>query len=352
MTHFNFKHVCIEAMVLSSPPIKVASSELEDRLAPLYQRLSVPFGTLEKLSGVRSRNFWDGSMLPSKVATLAATQALDESSFSREHIGAIFNCSVTRDYFEPATSCLIHRNLGLGEYAMAMDISNACIGFSNGILMVANMIERGIIKAGLVTSGEIVERVIDAHIRHLLAKEDITREQLLKLLPSFTLGSGAVAFVLCHESLSTKGHKLLGSVARSATQFSELCMGNADYVLSQRDFNPLMETESSKLITSAATLGGRMWADASEAFNWSKQDIDHIFCHQVGKQVNQAFYEEMGLEMEKEFTIYKDWGNLISAALPACLVIGSKQKNIKPRDKVLLTAFGSGLNSIFTAIEW
>ena len=114
----------------------------------------------------------------------------------------------------------------------------------------------------------------------------------------------------------------------------------------------MMYTESAKLIASAAKLGGRMFKDFSEEFGWSRDDISHIFCHQVGKQVNEAFYDEMGLDITKEYTIYRNYGNLVSAALPTALALGADERGINSGEKVLLTAFGSGLNSIFTGLIW
>jgi len=355
MVSFRFKHVCLEAMALNMPPHELTSAEIERRLAPLYERLSIPFGTLEKLSGIRSRYLWDNSAMPSVVASEAARRALDLIGFPRDEIKVLINCSVTRDYFEPATACLIHRNLELPEQSFVFDITNACIGFSNGMMLLGNLIESGVVKAGLLTAGETIAPILDSTIRHLLANESITREQLLKILPTFTIGSGAVAYVLCHDSLSTNlaKHHIIGAVCRSATQHCDLCNGNADY--QQQDYlsaQPMMYTESAKLIASAAKLGQRMFKEFSQVFGWTRQDVDHIFCHQVGRQVNEAFYEELGLDMGKEFTIYRKYGNLVSAAMPAALAIGAQEKGLKPGDKILLLAYGSGLNSIFIGLQW
>ena len=72
----------------------------------------------------------------------------------------------------------------------------------------------------------------------------------------------------------------------------------------------------------------------------------------MGRQVNEAFYREMGLDFDKDFAIYKRYGNMVSVALPAALAIGVDEKDIQPREKVLLTAFGSGLNTRFLGFEW
>lgn len=353
MTCFRFNHVCIESFGLHLPEYEVSSAEMEDRLNPLYQRLKIPFGTLEKLSGIKARRLWDPSVSPSDVAAAAGKIALEDMGFEKDQIGAVFNCSVTRDYFEPATACLVHSKLGFDEKAMALDITNACIGFSNGVQLLGNLIEQGVVKAGLLVSGENVGRIIESSIKLILEDESIGREELLKLLPTFTLGCGAVAMVLCHESIATRKHKVIGSMARTASQFNDLCEGNGDYYVHQKvDLNPIMHTESQVLISSAAKLGGVMWKDFSEQFGWQREEVDHIFCHQVGKQVNEAFYKEMTLDIKKEFTVYQRYGNLVSAALPAAFITGVQEKQMNEGDKILWTAFGSGLNSNFVGIRW
>ncbi len=353
MLAFRFKNVCLESFALELPPEEVSSAALEDRIAAVYQKLGIPFGTLEKLSGVKTRYLWPKEVLPSQPATSVAKKALERSGFEASQIGALFSCSVTRDYFEPATAALIHGRLGLPEQSISMDISNACLGFSNGIATMAAMIESGVVKVGIVVSGEVVTSVIEATIAKLNKGSDLTREELLQLLPTFTLGSGAVAFVLCHESVSKTKHRIVGSVTRCATQFNQLCVGNSDYAISdQENLDPIMLTDSQKIISSAASLGKRAWADFTAGVGWSRDEIQHIFCHQVGKQVNAAFYQEMGLDMSKEYTVYQRYGNLVSAALPSCFITKAEKEGFNKGDKILFTAFGSGLNTIFTGLIW
>ncbi|MEZ4754892.1 MAG: 3-oxoacyl-ACP synthase III [Bdellovibrionota bacterium] len=354
MAAFRFKNVCIESFALNLPDLEVTSAELEDRIAPLYQRLKIPFGTLEKLSGVSTRRLWDPMYNPSQAATTAAERALDQIGFDRDHIRAVFNCSVTRDYFEPATAAIVHSNLGIDESSISMDITNACIGFSNGIQTLATLIDQGVVKAGIVVTAENVSRIIESTIKLILETgETIERDELIKLLPTFTLGCGSVAMVLCHESLATQDRRVLASVSRSATQHVGLCVGNGDYYVNQRqDLNPIMHTESYEIINQASKLGGRIWKDLTEFVGWDSKEVDHIFCHQVGKQVNKSFYKGMGLPFSKEFSVYQRYGNLVSAALPSALVTGAEEKDMQKGENVLLTAFGSGLNGIFTAIKW
>ncbi|MCB0338594.1 MAG: 3-oxoacyl-ACP synthase III [Bdellovibrionales bacterium] len=353
MISFRFKNVRIESFAVNLPSQRVTSEEIEKRLEPLYKKLKIPFGTLEKLTNIRARHFWGPDVLPSQVSTVAAHKALETLSFAKDDIRAVFSCSITRDYFEPSSACIVHHDLGLAEDSLVLDITNACLGFMNGLTVMSNLIESGIVRAGLVVSGETITRPFENCVDYILAQENLTRDELIQLLPTLTLGSGAVAYVLCHSSLSDRGPKVLGGVTKSDSANHDLCNGNGDFCISQmHDFNPIMRTESQKLISAAATLGGRTWKQASEVLGWSADDIDHIFCHQVGKQVNEAFYNEVGVDYTKEFTIYQEYGNLASAALPTALVLGSEQKEMKRGDKVLMLGYGSGINSNFLGLEW
>ena len=353
MISFAFKHVRLESFGLHFPGTLLTSAEIEERIAPAYERLQVPVGTLERVSGVSTRRMWSTDVSPSSVATVAAREALDRSGFRPDQIGALFNCSVCRDFFEPATACLVHHNLGIPEESLVLDITNACIGFSDGMIMLGHLIEAGTVKAGIICSGENISKVVHTTCQQLLGDEALTRDRLLQMLPTLTLGCGAVAAVLCHDSISNHGHKFVGGIARSASQHHQLCIGNGDFHHHQGDgIAPLMTSDAAQLMTAAAKLGGRALPDVTRALGWSKEHVDHVFCHQVGRQVNEAFYTAMGLDFDKDFAIYRRYGNMVSAALPAALAIGVDEKGIKPGEKVLLTAFGSGLNTRFLGFEW
>src|SRR5256712_11006755 len=63
--------VCIESIGYELPKHVVTSAEIEARLSPLYDRLQLPYGRLEMMSGIRERRFWDDGVNPSDAAALA-----------------------------------------------------------------------------------------------------------------------------------------------------------------------------------------------------------------------------------------------------------------------------------------
>src|SRR3989441_13245068 len=70
-----YSTVCIESIGYELPKHVVTSAEIEARLAPLYDRLQLPYGRLEMMSGIRERRFWGGGGDPRAAAAQAGRQA-------------------------------------------------------------------------------------------------------------------------------------------------------------------------------------------------------------------------------------------------------------------------------------
>ena len=53
-----YQNVCLESFGYTLPEEIVTSTELEQRLEPVYRRLRLPEGRLELITGIRERRFW------------------------------------------------------------------------------------------------------------------------------------------------------------------------------------------------------------------------------------------------------------------------------------------------------
>ncbi len=138
-----FEHNCLSSFGCVLPEEVVSSAELEQRLAPIYERLRLHEGRLELMTGIRERRFWEPGAPPSQGSTRAGRLALERAGVGPADIDYLVHTSVSRDFLEPATASVVHRNLGLPPHAGFCDISNACLGFLNGMVTVAGMIELG-----------------------------------------------------------------------------------------------------------------------------------------------------------------------------------------------------------------
>ena len=69
-----FTDTRIAAFAHALPEERVTSEELEERLAPVYDRFRLRIGRLELMSGIRERRFWEPGTRPSQAATADSHQ--------------------------------------------------------------------------------------------------------------------------------------------------------------------------------------------------------------------------------------------------------------------------------------
>jgi 3-oxoacyl-[acyl-carrier-protein] synthase III len=347
-----YNKICVESFGYVLPETTVTSRSLEERVAPIYEKLNLSYGRFEMMTGIRERRFWDDETTPSQASTIAAEKAIAKSGINKEDIECLLHTSVCRDFLEPATAILVHDSLGLPSTALVFDISNACIGFVNGIVTLANMIELGQVKAGIVVGAEGGKRLIDRTIEELLKEPDITRDKLKDSFASLTLGSGAAAVVLTHSSLSKSRHKLLGGVVRTASQHNGLCRVENDTYFYDPNSYPNMSTDSPGILNNGVALAGETWKAFQRELGWHHEDIDAVFTHQVSSVHKQVLLSALGLDESKAFSTVEYLGNIASCSLPISLAIGIEEGRVNAGDRIVMMAGGSGLCGIMLGLEW
>ncbi len=345
-----YEHVCVESLAYELPPHVVSSDEIEQQLAPVYERLGLPFGRLELMTGIRERRFFDRGVKPSQISSITAKKALDSSALKAEDIGLLVHGSVCRDQLEPATASSVHHDVGLPKTAAILDVSNACLGLLNGMLVLANMIELGQVRAGIVVGTEDGRDLVEGTIDSLLKNPSVTRQSIKLDFASLTIGSGSAAIVLCHRDLSRTGHRLLGGVCLTDTSHHELCAGGVEVVTA--DGRPRMQTDSESLLHAGIALAGATWGCLQTELDWKTADVHKVFTHQVGKAHRKLLLDRLGLLPVIDFPTVEFLGNTGAVALPTAFALGVERGHVSPGDRVALLGIGSGLSSIMLGVNW
>lgn len=336
-----YSRVYMEPIAVQLAPVVVTTAELEARLAPAYAALKIPEGQLEALTGISERRFWEPGFLPSRGAAMAARKALAESSVRPEDLGVLIYAGVCRDELEPATACHVAAEIGVSPAAAVFDIGNACLGVLNGILDIANRIELGQVRAGLVVSCESAREIVDAMIERMLARRDM--DLFRTSLATLTGGSGAVAVLITDGSFDGGGRrKLLGGVARTAPEHHLLC----------RWGDGVMATDSVGVLKHGVELGRRTWAAFLQTLDWSRDTVQKVICHQVGSAHRDAILRALEIPVERDFATYAHLGNMGTAALPAAAAIAEAREFLLPGDRVGFLGIGSGLNCMMLGWIW
>ncbi len=346
-----YKHVHLESLAYELPENVVTSVEIERELAPIYERFGLHEGRIELMTGIRERRYWDEHTLPSDASTGAGRRALAAANVNAQDIECLIHTSVSRDCLEPATASVVHNNLGLSPRAMVYDISNACLGFLNGVISVANMIELGQVKRGLIVAGESSRNLVRTTIQQLLQSTKLTRKEFKAAFASLTIGSGAVAAVLTHESVSETNHRLVGGSAMTATQHNDLCRGSADTGFGAGA--PMsMQTQAETLLYNGCILAAETWKAFQQTLGWNNDDVDRSFCHQVGTAHRDQLYEALGLDVTQDFSTFDVLGNVGSVSLPLTMAMGIERDTPAAGTRIAALGIGSGLCSVMLALRW
>lgn len=346
-----FQHVCVEALAATLPERVVRSSEIEARLAPVYQRLRLPEGRLEMMTGIVERRFFPPGTLPGQISAQTAEKALHKAAISRDEVGVLIHASVCRDYLEPATACGVHHRLGLSARCLLYDVSNACLGLSDAVVQVANMIELGQVRAGLVVGTEDSRVVVESTIDRLNRDTTLSRDEVNRAFATLTLGSASAAIVLVHRDLSQTGNRLIGGIYRAETAHCHLCRSARDETIGG-EARPLMWTDSEGLLKAGIATARVAFPQFLEEVGWKASEIDRTFCHQVGRAHQRALFEALGLPLCIDYATVSYLGNTGAVALPVTAALGVEQGAVRPGDRVAWLGVGSGINVLALGIQW
>jgi len=385
-----YHRVHLDAIGYELAPVVVTSLELEQRLEPLYSKLRIAPGQLEAWTGISERRWWEPGYRVTQGATEAARRALENSRVRSRDLEVLIYAGVCREQFEPATACGVAANLGISGDAAIFDVSNACLGVLNGMVDIANRIELGQIKAGMVVSCESARDIVEYSMQRLL--EDPSMEALTGSLATLTGGSGAVAVLLTDGSFSNEDtHRLLGGATRAAPEHHGLCLWGLESALpsavekvgailpqklTQAKFGALvpqlvqqkvsgllparlshaftqfMQTDSISVMKYGVELGMGTWRSFLSKLGLAADQIDKVICHQVGKGHREQVMQALGIPLDKDFCTFPYLGNMGTVSLPLTAALADERGFLEKGDRVGLLGIGSGLNCLMLAVDW
>jgi acyl-CoA:acyl-CoA alkyltransferase len=334
--NFSFDDIAVVSIEACEAPIVVSSQDIDEELAPFYNRVGAGSGLLMSLVGIEERRQWPADVSFMDAAAMAGEKAIAASGVDRSRIGLLLDTSVCRERLEPSSAVTVHDSLDLPSTCMNFDMSNACLGFMNGMHIAGVMIESGQIDYALVVDGEGT-REIHEHTINRLLEDTSTLQDLFSNFASLTLGSGSVAMVLGRHSENPGSHRLVRGFFRADTSHHDLCVGSLDG----------MRTDASALLEAGTSLAKRAWDDA-EKDDWL--DMDRYILHQVSKVHTAAMVDVLGLDEDKVPTVFPKFGNIGPAAVP--FTLASENDSLSPGDRVLCMGIGSGLNASVIELLW
>lgn len=349
-----YQRVHVESIGYELPSVVVSTEELEERLDGAFRRLGIPRGQVEAWTGIQERRWWPEGASIVEGSLRATRKALERAGAHPRDVDVLLYAGVCREVQEPATACSVAAGLGVRPETQLHDVSNACLGVLSGMVEVANRIELGQARLGVVTSCETAREIVEDTLGRL-ASAAPSLEGLKEALATLTGGSGAVAVVLSDGTLPRAGdrrpHRLLGGASLCAPEHHGLCRWGflrgpeGGYIQS-------MVTDSVAVLKHGVELGRRTWAAFQSSLGWSPRDLDKVICHQVGSSHQESILAALSIDRSKDFSTFPFLGNIGTVSLPLSAALAEERGFLSPGDRVGLLGIGSGLNCLMLGLQW
>jgi 3-oxoacyl-[acyl-carrier-protein] synthase III len=319
----------------------VSTRELVSRMqfAPMFD--------LEQITGIQNRRVHGkkGGVIEDSfvLAAAAAKDCLARSRYRVEDLDVVISTSITRYkdgyhlYFEPSFALMLKRALG-ATHAMHFDLSNACGGMMTGVYVLDQMIKAGVVKNGIVISGECITPIADTAVREISEPFDAQ-------FGSLTVGDSGAAVVL-DESTSDQDRIHYIDMMTCAA-YAKLCIGmpstiNAGPAL----YTNNLEMHKKERIALWPKFQGELLAKMGRKFDDEK--FDYIVHHQVGLKAVNNFSRFGGAlfgseQMPPPLNVLEDFGNTASTSHFVVLHQHLKKKTLEKGAKLLLVPAASGM---------
>lgn len=323
--------------------------EREESLADLLSRMSyVPPFDYGRVTGIQSRHVHDQSGDKPEdsldMALAAARDCLSRSSYGAEDLDVLISASITRfaggyrQQYEPCLGATLGRELGAKRAAL-FDVSNACAGMFSGVYMLDRMIRSGMVKRGMVVSGECITPIADTATKEINEPRD-------NQFASLSVGDAAAA-VIMDESV-TEQDRIDDIDLVTCSEYARCCIGKP----SDLTGTPALYTDNSKM---HGTERLKMWPRFQKGVlnkrgtDFQAQGYDYVIFHQIGAAVSAKFRavgeEVFETQMPESLQSIEHLGNSASTAHFVVLHEHLKNGKIQAGNKLLLVPAASGITT-------
>jgi 3-oxoacyl-[acyl-carrier-protein] synthase III len=272
---------------------------------------------LQEITGIENRRVHDkrpDSYEDSFVLALRAAQdCLSRSRYSADQLDVVISTSITRFkdgdhfHFEPSFAHGLAGALG-ARSAIHFDVSNACAGMMTGVAILDRMIKAGVVRNGMVVSGEQITAIAETAVKEIGELYD-------PQFGSLTVGDSGAAVII--DESTSEADRIHYIELMTCAEYSHLCIGKPSDrnqgIALYTDNRQMHKDDRSRLWTSFQTdfLAKRGATFASERY-------DYIVHHQVGskfiRNVNRYGENAFGTPMPESLSVVDKYGNTSSTS--------------------------------------
>lgn len=290
-------------------------------------------------TGIRQKHTVpDGNMLASDLCVAACEELLAELGWEKNSIDALCFVSLSADYLEPPTACILQDRLGLLETTMTLDMNQGCSGWVNGLCTLSSLVMTGSIKRALLLNGDtssLLNSPYDKEARPLFGDAGVaTAIEYDESAPDmkFNFGTRGKDFA----AILRKYGGLRYPITEESLQFKEI----AEHIV-RRDKDCTMDGMG--VFAFGMSTAPKSVKMLSEVYGIDLESIDYFLMHQANHYMNEKIRKKLKMPVEKSPYSLDEYGNTSSASIPLTIVTRCRENFETKELKNLATAFGVGL---------
>lgn len=331
MAFFEIKNVAIKG-ISACVPEKIEENSVLQVFAP---------GEAERVisqTGIERKHVTPENVTASDLYTKAAEELIHKLKWEKESIDILLIVSLSPDYTEPPTACIVQDRLGLSENCLALDMNQGCPGWIDGLATLSGMLSATGLKRGLLLNGDVSTKLsspLDKECRPLFG--DAGAATALE----FNESSATFQFETGTRGKDFKAIWRKAGGVREPLTSDSLEMKSYGENIIRRDIDCKMD--GMDVFAFGISQAPKSVKDLMEKYYLKEENIDKFIFHQANNYMNSKIRKKLKLPEDKVPMALKDFGNTSSASIPLTIV---SQCNKEYRDKQLETiacAFGVGL---------
>jgi 3-oxoacyl-[acyl-carrier-protein] synthase-3 len=298
----------------------------------LAARLDTTDEWIRSRTGIAQRRMADPSVATSDLAAEAARAACKTAGMDSP--SAVIVATTTPDHPMPGVAPLVAARLGWGGVP-AFDVQAACSGFVYALASATGLLAAGVTDRVLVIGADLMSRITN---------QDDRATAVL-----FGDGAGAVTLRAGEpDELGAVGPFDLGSDGDNVGQLFVEAGGT-------RAPGPSLDEPARFLSMSGRDVyrhAVRRMTDSStqllQRAGLEVDDVDRFVAHQANLRILMAVADRLGIPEQRRVSNVDRYGNTSAASIPLALADAA----LRPGERLLLTAFGSGFTWGSTLMTW
>lgn len=275
----------------------------------------------------------------SDLCEKAFNKLIEELGWDKDSIDILAFVTLTPDYLEPPTGCVMQGELGLSENCFVIDLTQGCPGWINGLAVVSSLLSQG----GKMRRAVLLNGDTATLMRSPQDKESLPLFGDAGVATALEYEEGAFGFEFDFGSRGSDFKAIYrphggfrNPITEESLKFKEL----SEHIV-RRDTDAVMEGMS--VFSFGISVAPKSVLSLCNEYGIDLNSIDLFVMHQANQYLNDKIRKKLKIPAEKVPYSLKDFGNTSGASIPVTIVSQCNKRFSKEKLDLIACAFGVGL---------